>query len=381
MHSMTKRERMLRTMRGEKVDRPPVNFYELNGLDENPADPDPFNVFNGPTWRPLLDLTRGRTDRIVMRGPEYTDGPYFPTDPLAETAERMENGSFFRTTRLKAGSRVLTSLTRRDPDVNTVWTLEHPLKDADDLRAWLGLPWEGYGITPDPVPVLEAEKVLGDTGIVMINVADPLCHAAELFAMGDYLEVAFAEQELFQRALARFARMVWARTAAVAKALPGRLWRIVGPEYASPPYLPPALFEEYVVHYDKPMVDAIHATGGWARVHSHGRLKDVLPLIAATGADGLDPVEPPPQGDVELSFVREKYGKQLVPFGNIEVSDIENLSPEEFEKKVRAALEQGTAGPGRGFVLQPSACPLGREISARTMRNYEVMVEMAEKFG
>lgn len=39
---MTRQERLMATLRGDPVDRPPVSFYELNGLDENPDDPDPF---------------------------------------------------------------------------------------------------------------------------------------------------------------------------------------------------------------------------------------------------------------------------------------------------------------------------------------------------
>ena len=55
---------------------------------------------------------------------------------------------------------------------------------------------------------------------------------------------------------------------------------------------------------------------------------------------------------------------------------IENLPEDQFREKVRRAIDEGTAGDGRGFVLTPSASPYGRTISARTMKNYEVMVEM-----
>jgi hypothetical protein len=30
------------------------------------------------------------------------------------------------------------------------------------------------------------------------------------------------------------------------------------------------------------------------------------------GADAIDPIEPPPHGDVEIKYLREKYGRQLV---------------------------------------------------------------------
>ena len=156
--------------------------------------------------------------------------------------------------------------------------------------------------------------------------------------------------------------------------MPGRLWRIYGPEYASPPYLPPRLFREYVVRYDKPMVESIQRWGGYARIHSHGRLRQILDEIVSTGCDGLDPIEPPPQGDVELSYVRQHYGKQLTLFGNLEASDIENLPTKAFRKKVEQALREGMDGEGRGFVLMPSACPYGRVISPLALANYECMV-------
>ncbi len=214
----------------------------------------------------------------------------------------------------------------------------------------------------------------------MIDTSDPLCEAAQLFPMADYTVIALREQALFHKLLEHFAVTISARTEAVAQALPGRLWRIYGPEYASPPYLPPRLFHEYVVRYDKPMVESIQRWGGYARIHSHGRLRLILDEIASTGCDGLDPIEPPPQGDMELTEVRQKVGKQMTLFGNLEASDIENLPTREFREKVLRALEQGTEGEGRGFVLMPSACPYGRQISKLALANYECMIEEAEEY-
>ena len=96
------------------------------------------------------------------------------------------------------------------------------------------------------------------------------------------------------------------------------------------------------------------------------------------GVDAIDPIEPPSQGDVELSYVREEYGKDLVLFGNLEIADIENADPSEFEKTVRQTLADGTSGLGRGFVLMPTACPIGRKITARTMQNYQTIVRVVE---
>jgi len=293
---------------------------------------------------------------------------------------RDEAGSHFERTTIRAGSRDLTMLTRRDVDINTVWTLDHLLKDGEDLKAWLDLPEPSETGEPTVDEALAAERALGDTGIVMVDTADPVCIVAQLFALADFTVIAFSERELFHKALAKVSRRLLPRTRAVAALLPGRLWRIYGPEYCTPPYLPPELFREYVTRYDKPMVEAIQAHGGFARIHSHGRIREVLEGLAETGCAGLDPIEPPPQGDVELGWVRRHYGRQMTLFGNIEIADIENLPTDRFAQKVKRALDEGTAGSGRGFVLMPTACPYGRSLKPLTIRNYEKMVELAEAF-
>ena len=83
--------------------------------------------------------------------------------------------------------------------------------------------------------------------------------------------------------------------------------------------------------------------------------------------------------DNELKYLREKYGRHLVLFGNIEITDIENLPNDIFRKIVQKSLSEGTAGEGRGFVLMPTASPYGREISIQTLNNYRIMIEETEK--
>lgn len=376
---MNRRERLMTSLRGEPVDRPPVSFYEIDGYQDT-ENPDPFNIYSHPSWKPLIELARVRTDRIVRAGVPFKNAPPDPVAELTRSESHTDTqGSRFTTTTIQAGKRVLTGRWRQDPDVNTTWTLEHFLKDEDDIKAWLDLPEAPLGGEPDVAAFLDREKKLGEEGIAMIDSGDPLCSAATLFEMGQFTVVAMTEPELFCRIMDRFARSYWYQTEAIAKALPGRLWRICGPEYASEPYLPPHLFREYVVPYDKPMVDSIQRSGGFARIHCHGRLKAVLDHIAATGCMGLDPIEPPPQGDLELIAVRQKVGSQMTLFGNLEASDIENLEPAAFEKKILKAIREGTSGKGRGFVLMPSSCPYGRVLSARSLANYEKMIECIER--
>ena len=376
---MTRKERLLATLRGEPVDRPPVSFYELNGLDERPDDPSPYNIYSHPSWRPLIDLTREKTDRIVMR---YV-GVSYAHDPIRELTRTesftQADGTRNDLTEIRAGNRLLKSHRKREPDILTTWTVEHLLKDEDDLREWIALP-EREGLRLDYAGILSAEEALGDSGIAMIDIGDALCEVAGLFSMEDFTVMALTEGALFERALEKAQRALLAVVERTARELSGRLWRVCGPEYAAPPYLPPALYRRYVLRYDRELVTAIQNHGGYARLHQHGRLKETLDMIAETGCVGLDPIEPPPQGDVSLAYVRQRYGEQLVLFGNLEASDLETLPPGQFEAKIITAMEEGMAGRGRGFVLMPSSCPFGRVLSGGAVENYQRMIEVVERY-
>jgi len=378
---VTPRERLMATLAGRPVDRPAVSFYEIGGWEADPTDPDPFNVFNDPSWRPLLQLAEEQTDLIRMCSPAWKPAPGNPRGEFFRSETHMEGRSRLTRTTLKVAGRTLTSLSRRDPELHTEWTLEHLLKDTADLEAYLHLPDEVFAYEPDLGRLRAEEARIGQRGIVMIDTGDPICDAASLFSMADYTVIALTEPRLFHRLLGKVAGPIQARAETVAAAMPGHLWRICGPEYATEPYLPPRLFEEYVVRYTRPIVDSIRRHGGFARIHCHGRIRAALPHFAAMGADGTDPIEPPPLGDVELADVRHRYGRQLVLFGNIECRDIENLPPPEFESVCAKSLRDGTSGPGRGFVLMPAACPIGRTITGRTMKNYETMVRLATNWA
>jgi len=391
-NGVSRRERLMATLCGKLVDRPAVNFYEVGGFQIDPSDPDELNVYNDPSWQPLLQLAEEQTDLIRMRSPvrprshELDILPCRPDagntlDEFFNIDEYVEDGYSFKRITLKIGNKTMTALTRRSPEVDTLWTVEHLLKNLEDLKAFLELPDEIFAEDVDVSSLVEEDRELGERGIIMVDTEDPICAAASLFSMEDFTILALTEQKLFHRLLEKLSVHIQARTQKTAKAFPGHLWRIYGPEYATEPYLPPNLFKEYVVRYTGPMVKAIAEHGGFARIHCHGRIRAVLDYIVEMGAAAIDPIEPPPHGDVELEYVRRKYGKELVLFGNLEIADIENSEPGDFEKIVEKALIDGTSGKGKGFVLMPSSAPTGREITPRMMTNYETMMRLATRFN
>jgi hypothetical protein len=383
---MTRRERLVATLQGKSVDRPAVSFYEIGGFAINRHDPDPYNIYNAPTWQPLLDLAEEYTEIIRMVSPVRaqshlswagTDTAEVRKQYVQEHAWEENNSRLTRLT-YHINGKTLTTLSRRDKELDTVWVVEPLLKDTEDARLFLKLPDEIFAEVLNIDRLKEEEQKLGDSGIVMVDTEDPVCAVAGLFDMQTFPVFALTEQALCHELLEKYAAIIHKRTGTAAREFPGRLWRIYGPEYVTEPFLPARLFDEYVVKYTGPMVAMIKAHGGFARIHAHGRIGKVLDKIVGMGADAIDPIEPPPHGDVDLRVVRERYGKQMVLFGNIEITDLENVSAEKFRPLVRQAIADGTTGEGRGFVLMTSAAPYGREISELTFRNYQIMVEEAQ---
>jgi len=376
------------TLNGSEVDRPAVSFYEIGGFLINPDDRDSYNIYNSPSWRPLLDLAEKATDIIRMVSPVRPQSHLswggssnvdFRKKYVEEKTWEEGNSRFTRLT-YKPGPRPLTSLTRRDMEIDTIWTVEPLLKNLEDVKLFLQLPDEIFDENISISHLEEEERKLGEKGIIMVDTEDPVCAAASLFSLEDFTLFALTENNLCHRLMEKHAGYIYRRLEKCAKEFPGRLWRIYGPEYITEPFLPPSLFEEFVVRYTGPMVDIIKKYGGYARIHAHGCVRNILRYVAGMGADAIDPIEPPPHGDVELKFLREEYGKHLVLFGNIEITDIENMHPDMFRRTVNNSLRDGTSGEGRGFVLMPTASPYGRIISQNTFRNYQIMIEEAEKF-
>ncbi len=387
---MTSRQRLNAVLQGRPADRVPINLYELGGFDIDPNDPDEFNVYKYPSWKPLLELVYEKTDLIKMvsprnsRGHEVNGLDLDPSDSrnLVTINNYVKDGSRFIETIIKIGGRTLRSIARRDPEVDTTWVVESMIKNVDDLKDYLELPNDLFSTSLDIDKLYRKEEELGEKGIVMVETEDPICIAASLFSMQDFTIIAMTEQELFHRLLEKVSIPLYQRTEIVAKEFPGRLWRIFGPEYATEPYLPPNLFNEYAVRHTRAMVDSIQKYYGLVRIHSHGRLRNVLDyIIEGLNADAIDPVEAPPSGDITLKEVKERYGSKVILFGNIQISDIESMEPAEFKDLVKRTIEDGFSKDGKGFVLMPTSSPYGREISKTTLNNYEILVNTALEFG
>ena len=90
----------------------------------------------------------------------------------------------------------------------------------------------------------------------------------------------------------------------------------------------PEDFREFVVEYDRRFIDLIHDAGGYAWIHCHGKVRDFIDRFARMGCDMLNPIEPPPMGDLSLREAFSLAGGRMALEGNIEIGDIMTASPD-----------------------------------------------------
>lgn len=365
---ISSRERLLKTLRHEQTDRVPISTYELVGWNENAWEN------KEQSYGRLMDAIRENTDCIYMLNP---GNRVIPNTGSSEKTWK-EGASTFTKSVFHTSNGDLESLHRIDDDIHTTWTLKHLLEDLSDIDKYLSLPYNPPDLEMDSF--FNEQSKLGDRGVMMITLDDPICLGAELFEMSKFLIFAITEPEKIKYFLdAIFERQFHSLKELLKHDVKDVIFRISGPEYATPPYLPPDYFHDLVNCYLIKTCKEIRNAGGISRIHSHGKIGKIIDQFAQTEADAIDPIEPLPDGDITLGEVKRLYGKKFCLFGNIELKELETSDPGNIDILVKKAMEE--AKDGGGFVLMPTAAPINVPLTKQTERNFLQMIESGLKYG
>lgn len=374
------RRRLLTALSGGIPDRVPINTYELAGRNS-------LDWYNQQSsYRGLMNYIRAHTDCITNWNPRaatdrYTcEERFLCSDFPVEIETRTETeGEFQRMESIcHTPKGDLRSVKQATPDVYTTWRVEHWCKSPADVDKAFSVPYEPASYDAADLARVQAE--LGDSGIVMASLGDPAYLAADLMSFQDYLMWAFEDTNHFARTVSILAERVMENLRRQLDCCVLDCYRIVGPEYFTPPYLPPSMFKRFVVPHVTEMTRLIQSRGGKVRLHCHGKIGRVLDMILDTGCDGIDPCEPPSDGDVELDEVKRKCQSRGVSvWGNLELKLLENGSPDQVRAEVIRIMNQ--AKEGGGFVLMPTAAPINLPLSPKTEANYQAFIDAGLEFG
>lgn len=136
-------------------------------------------------------------------------------------------------------------------------------------------------------------------------------------------------------------------------------------------------YAEFVLPYERRLAEAIKAEGDvFVYTHTCGAIGDRLDLMVLTGTQGIDTLDPPPLGTVELDRAKEFLAGKAFIKGNIDAVNTLLTEPyERFIEDVRRRLDVGK--PGGGYILS-SACSVAPHVEPRRL---EMLVKLAEQHG
>jgi hypothetical protein len=114
-------------------------------------------------------------------------------------------------------------------------------------------------------------------------------------------------------------------------------------------------YETFVLPYERQLVTALKrdVPDGPLYTHTCGAIGDRLDLMEATGTDGIDTLDPPPLGTVDLADARRRLGSAVFIKGNVDpVNTVLRGSAEDCYRDARERIRVAGAS---GYILS-TAC-------------------------
>lgn len=336
---MTSKERLLTAWSFEEPDRVPIElnisepaleFEEaervVRFIDE---EADNFYGAPGADWG-FLGLPATYEDEVV----EDVPGDFLRKRRVYHT----EAGDFWALTRHKYEELNATDFHWERRYIHTL----------DDMVRLAEAPRRVAAVFPQAFGEGVAER--GDRGLPLVGVLHPLGRLVRQATHEHVYAWLAGEAEVMHRFLENANQQVAETVTALCGAGIGPYFGVTAHEMLIPPWMSPRMFDEYIFPYDKRVNDAIHAGGGRLRAHCHDAVSDILEKFADMGVDALEPVEPPPFGDVDLADAKRRVGHRMMLSGNVPSQEFPTAEPAAVRQWVSEAMEAGK--PGGGFTLR-----------------------------
>lgn len=204
----------------------------------------------------------------------------------------------------------------------------------------------------------QVRALVGDTVSVHGELFSPFTQFLELLGYENALMALLEEPEKCHAILAAFTRgSVDYGTRLAGQDVDAVL---LSSAFAGAGFISRAQYETFVLPYERQVHTAIRALGIPTYVHTCGAIGDRLELMADTATGGIDTLDPPPLGTVELEDAKRRVGDRLFLKGNIDsVNTLLRGSVEAVRADARRRVAVGA--PGGGFILS-SACSVAPRV-------------------
>ncbi len=222
--------------------------------------------------------------------------------------------------------------------------------------------------------LVQARKLVGPDVSIHGALYSPEDYLIDLLGADGAMEALLTDPEKCRALLARFAVAVagHAREQIVA----GVDALNVSAPWAGQSFISPQLYRDLIAPAQAVLVAAAKAGGVLSYCHTCGAIGDRLEAIIDTGFDGIECLDPPPLGNVELADAVRRIGNRAFIKGNIDpVHTLLLGTKEAIRADVIRRLEIGMTA--RGFILS-TACAIAPETPAA---NVALLRELVEQHG
>jgi uroporphyrinogen-III decarboxylase len=362
---MNGRERLLRTLRGEPVDRVPISpFLYYNSVYEMfDYKPDMETFFDPPDFDPVVKFV------------EYCD--HFGFDVLHTLGSVWDFHSAYNSTNdhsfarawdnwdvtiadRRQGDEKHRRITIKTPDGEITWAeeyksastylavsapVEYPMKSGKDFELI-----RRYAPPPDAMDcrlIGRAKEAVGDKGLVTTCIHGVFNQLAQFRSLEEVMMDPLVDEGLYRE------MMEW-----TLEVLLTRLKKIMewGPDVVemaanlATSAVGPRFYRDYVLEYEQRLIDAIHEMGALVIFHNCGDAAKIMHLYNEMAMDCWGYLTPEPFGDVDLGEALRVIRPDMALRGNVDqVEFMVKASPEEVKERVRDLLLQ--VKPRRNWIL------------------------------
>lgn len=383
----TSKEIMDQAMRQQKPDQIPVMCQLANGHTIINTGVHPVDYFtDNDTWADCLIRMRELYDfdGILCHKPGRVPG-------LMKLVDRIDREAEVPTLHLNDGSRIECT---RDDDAYYKKNdrLEFPTLDSIDFDRPLDWAPESFKAfqwskatydfkTPEEIPAETyglIDRVIarcGDRYSVHGEVRAPLDHLLNLIGMEAGLMALLTEPEKVERLLETCTK--WSVALAVGLTRRGAHAVKISSPFAGMGFIPPEMYEQFIIPGESRIAAAVKAEGGFSYTHTCGAIGDRLELIMQCGVSGIECLDPPPLGNVDLRSAVELLNGKIFVKGNMDpVNTLLRGNRDKITRDVTEILE--IAGHKmKGFILSsacsvaPPAPPDNIKLAVEICRNFK----------
>ncbi|MBI4603565.1 MAG: hypothetical protein HY721_16560 [Planctomycetes bacterium] len=260
--------------------------------------------------------------------------------------------------------------------------------DLDDLLGWAPASFRAFQASKATIPISDPaafpdhvfgtlDRVIARAGrehSVHGEVRSPFDHFLNIVGMEEGLVAILDDPERCLEVLDRTAE--WSVALAVAQVRHGAAAIKISSPFAGSGFLSPEMYEAFILPFETRIAKAVREAGAEVYTHTCGAIGDRLELLCRAGVSGIECLDPPPLGDVDIAEAVKLLKGRIFIKGNV---DPVNTLLRGDAARVRADVTRVLEAAGRemeGFILS-SACSVAPPVPPD---NIKVMVEVCRSF-